>query len=267
MKQLRKNQEKLVWKKYLISFILIVFLWLGSSWIYREIHLSLWDGQSLFAWVDQMDEFKVNLVIPDQKRWLIFILPNETVVEAGFGFGKYRLNKIYSLGKLENQGGKLLMRTVQNYLGIGMDGWRVGTSTNLSRWDSFRLTWFRFFSAKGRVKTIKTVTEEIIHQEIFDEKLAAESLSVAVLNASGVDGIAGEVSRSIMNLGIEVSLIGNLDVPEKTSAIWFSKHELLNQRTMVNLKRLLKIDFTKEVDINEYRSDIVVVIGQDYTTL
>jgi len=255
--------------RYLLWFIVLAVLWLGTALAVREIKRSRWDGTSHFAWVEQEGEaVKVKLVLPEQKREVIFNIPGGTLVKAGFGFGEYRLNKIYELGELEKKGGKLLTRAVQNLLGVGVSGWRTEGKTNLSRWDRFRLGWFEQVTA-GRHRTeVNWLAEgeEAIRNQVFDETLSAEGLSAAVANATGVEGTAAAVSRLINNLGVNVVRLGNQE-PAADSTILVKDKGLLTTKTVSALAKLLDIHLIRVNDTNSMWSDIVVVIGQDYTSL
>lgn len=289
MKRLKKRSKyHKGWKSLVAGFIGFTAILVLSSWLIRGVKASQWDGKGQFGWVIQAEEIQVKIIIPNQKKLITLIIPNNTIVKVGFGFGEYRLNKVYELGKLANQAGKVLTRTIQEFLGVGIKGWQVGTKSNLSWWDRIRLKWLEtLVVSQTEVIKLKDKAawqaeqlsdgsliyrvnqawlDELIHQEIFDQEVSQEGLTVAVLNASGVDGVAGNISRLISNLGIEVRLVSNLAVQDQAEVV-ISQKSQRETRTLKKIINSLGIDTVRVGDILEQRSDIVVIIGRDYTHL
>ncbi len=271
-----------------IGFIGFTAMLILGSWLIKGVKASQWDGQDQFGWVIQTEEIRVKIIIPSQKKLVTLIIPNNTIVKVGFGFGEYRINKVYELGKLANQAGKVLTRTIQEFLGVGIKGWQVGTKSNLSWWDNFRLKWLETFAVnQTKVVELKDKPswqaeqlsdgsliyrvnqawlDELVHQEIFDQEVSQEGLTVAVLNASGVDGVANDISRLISNLGIEVRLVSNLAAQERSEVV-ISQKSQKDTKTLKKIIGSLGIDTVRVGDILEQRSDMVVIIGRDYTFL
>ena len=271
-----------------IGFIGFTAMLILGSWLIKGVKASQWDGQGQFGWVIQTEEIRVKIIIPSQKKLVTLIIPNNTIVKVGFGFGEYRINKVYELGKLANQAGKVLTRTIQEFLGVGIKGWQVGTKSNLSWWDNFRLKWLETFAVnQTKVVELKDKPswqaeqlsdgsliyrvnqawlDELVHQEIFDQEVSQEGLTVAVLNASGVDGVANDISRLISNLGIEVRLVSNLAAQERSEVVISQKGQK-DTKTLKKIIGSLGIDTVRVGDILEQRSDMVVIIGRDYTFL
>jgi len=253
-----------------IGFIGLTAALIFGSWLIRGVKASQWDGQGQFAFVIQAEEIRVKIIIPNQKKLIILIIPDNTMVKVGFGFGEYRLNKIYELGKLANQADKVLTRTVQELLGIGIKGWQVGGKSNLSWWDKIRLRWLEALTV-NQTETIELKDnaawlDELVHREIFDQEVSQEGLTVAVLNASGVDGVANNISRLISNLGIELRLVGNLANQDQSEVV-INQKNLQETKTLKKIINSLGIDRVRVGDILEQRSDIVVIIGRDYANL
>jgi len=171
---------------------------------------------------------------------------------------------------------------------VGIKGWQVGTKSNLSWWDNFRLKWLETFAVnQTKVVELKDKPswqaeqlsdgsliyrvnqvwlDELVHQEIFDQEVSQEGLTVAVLNASGVDGVANDISRLISNLGIEVRLVSNLAAQERSEVV-ISQKSQKDTKTLKKIIGSLGIDTVRVGDILEQRSDMVVIIGRDYTFL
>lgn len=273
-----------------VMFLGLIMMLVVISWLWQRAEESVWDGKSSLGIVYQVDD-RISLVtiMPEYSREVEFIIPSNTMAKVGFGFGEYQLKNVYQLGKLEGQGGKVLSRTVQELMGIGIRGWKVGKETNLSWWDRARLWWYSQLVVKKRkswdlgqdqvvfkperladgvevFRVSQVVLDELVNQQVFEERLVKEGLSLAILNATGVEGVAKDVTRLIANLGGEVRLVGNLDKQMK-SEILLGKKDLRESYTVEQLARLLEIEEIKVGEVEEYRSEVVVVVGQDYTNL
>lgn len=149
-----------------IIIIVLVFIALGLV-IYDTLTKSQWDGRNRINIVLNQDPVTVfSLSLKDQKMVLLTI-PDGTYIETINGYGFYRVESLYSLGDLVKLGGPLLAGSLQEYLGVPIDGyltiqpcqtaevrekricllerlWALMWSakqTNLSRWDLVRLWW------------------------------------------------------------------------------------------------------------------------------
>lgn len=284
----KKHKKEAGWKKLVVWFLGLTLLTLSSVWVVRGVKLSQWKGQSWFGIVEQEQSFEVKLVSLEQKKLVRLIIPLETMVRVGFGFGEYRLGKVAQLGELEKKPGLILTKTVQDLLGLPITGWKINKKSNLTWWDRVRLAWFEKFIAEEKevidlgdslawqegflgdqTKIFRVNTsflDQVLHEQVFNQKLAEEGLSVAILNASGIDGVANNVSRLVSNLGVEVRLVSNAPQQE-FSIIKVSESKLKPSMTVKNISQFLGINSIEVIDILEYRSDVVIVIGQDYTKL
>ncbi|MBU1085028.1 MAG: hypothetical protein ABIJ43_06000 [Candidatus Beckwithbacteria bacterium] len=272
-----------------IFFILLICFLVIFNFLWQRARASIWDGSSRIGIVTfEKEELDLTVMLPKQKKIVSFKLPFNTLVEAPFGFGEYQLGNIYNLGKLENEGGKLLMKTIQNNFGVFVSGFKVMGKSNLTWWDILRITWYESMVADKRkvvnlvneqvleegnladetkVLRIKTLLlDELINHELFDEKLLAEELEIAVLNASGGEGVAFNLSRLIRNIGGDVTVVSNLDVIEK-SIIQINTEQNLKSYTVEVLASIFNIKKIELVENNQFRADVMVLIGKDYLSL
>lgn len=58
-----------------------------------------------------------------QGDFTVISLPEKTYLEVNHGFGSYRLGAVWELGMMEGLKGKLLAETVQEFLGVPINGW------------------------------------------------------------------------------------------------------------------------------------------------
>lgn len=58
-----------------------------------------------------------------QGDFTVISIPEKTYLEVNRGFGSYRLGAVWDLGVMEGLKGELLAETVQEFLGVPIDGW------------------------------------------------------------------------------------------------------------------------------------------------
>jgi LytR cell envelope-related transcriptional attenuator len=271
-----------------VGFLFFLGLLIVGGVLYKEAKKSIWDGKSRLGMVKQ-DEVSIliDVLLPDQDKIMQIKIPFDLLVEVPFGYGEYQFEKIYRLGKLDNHGGELLTRSAQDLMGISIKGYQYQNQTNLTWWDKLRVRWFNFTTNKkiklslieevGLSETIlpdgsrtlssnQIMTDELVNQYLFDEKIVNEGLSIAVLNASGVANLATKAARIINNLGGEVSMVSNQDQSDQSQLLVRDK-SLLNSETINKLKDVFEIQVIKVASVEEYRADLVLVISEDYSQL
>ncbi|MEA3355548.1 MAG: LytR C-terminal domain-containing protein [Patescibacteria group bacterium] len=291
----RREQKKMASQKkksqvYLgLIFIFLICFFVLFNYLWRGVCQSVWNGKSRIGIVMIEDEeLNLKVLLPEQKKSALFKVPLNTISEVPFGFGKYKLGSIYSLGKLEREGGRLLMKTIQDNFGVFISAYKVEGESNLTWWDVLRITWYELITVDKR-KEINLINQqvleddiladgskvfkiklllldELLNHELFDEKLLTEELEIAVLNASGGEGEAFSVSRLIRNIGGDVVVVSNLDLIQK-SMIKVKNKDDLKSYTVKVLVDILNIDKVEFIENNEFRADVMVIIGKDYLSL
>jgi hypothetical protein len=274
-----------------VGFLLALFCLVGVSWLWRKAALSVWDGRSVISLVRQNEkQIVLSSYQPDGQRWIDFVIPGNVLLEVPFGYGEYQLKNVYSLGKLENRGGELLRRTVQEMMAVPVDGWTVeikeAKETNLSWWDRLRLwvveRWLARKTVKYQLKSVGALRQEklsdgsqvyrieerfldeMVNEEFFNRQISNEELAVAVVNASEVSGLAKIAARLAANLGSKVVWLGNSEVESDSSLILVAKADLKTSATVRRLKQAFKIAALQVGDVSEYRADVVIRLGKDY---
>lgn len=272
-----------------LVFLSFIFSLIFGGYLWKRAALSVWDGKSRLAVIEKdKDDLVVKVVLPNQSRMVEFIIPNTTVVKVPFSYGEYQVSKIFELGSLDNSAGKLLTRSIQNLLAINITGFNYKNESNFSWLDKLRWLKFKMFLTKqsdsynlldysglsklerkdGKeiYKPKQTLIDELVNTELFDQEIVDEGLSIAVVNGTDVIGVASLISRIVSNLGGEVRLTTNIDLKESSSII-VNKKEMGKTRTVEALSDILSISEPVVSETAEYRSNVVVVIGQDYVTL
>lgn len=109
-------------KKLFIFVFLVIFVGLGFK-IYGFWRQRIWDGQSQLNLVVQSQPTFVAALAPQEGKLTVLLIPDDTLIETIHGHGFYRLKSIFGLGQLEGQGSGLLQGSLQEFLGIPLDGY------------------------------------------------------------------------------------------------------------------------------------------------
>lgn len=118
-----KNKTKLA---ILVLLLIIGVIFIGQLYkIYVSLQNSNWDGNSKINLVILSSSVSVISYSPKDKDLKIVTMPPETYLEAADGFGKWKIESIYSLGQSESppQGIELLSKSLSEFLGVPMDGY------------------------------------------------------------------------------------------------------------------------------------------------
>ncbi len=180
----QKEQKE---KKQKINF-LVIRLWLfvicllllgGITFkVFQLVRRSLWNGRDRINFVLKGEETILASFEPNQENLSLILIPNQTLLEVCHGYGKYKVEAIPGLEKLEKREA-LLAESAQESLAVPVEGW-IGMSnvkcqmsnvkekilcemgnqifqkkiTNFSRWDLARLWW--------EIKKVKAGNVEIL---------------------------------------------------------------------------------------------------------
>ena len=116
-----KRAKKVKVKRWLTLFGLI-FLLLLSGKILLTLRRSVWK-RGRFTFVLASRPVLVFSLSPKEKSLTVVKIPQNTFVETTGGYGLYRVEAVYPLGELEGKGGSLLTSSVQEFLGVPVEGW------------------------------------------------------------------------------------------------------------------------------------------------
>jgi hypothetical protein len=164
-KQEKRRKKIFVLKILFIIFLTILVGFLGK--IYFSISRSLWDGKNQFNLALAGKPVLLLSFNPQEKSLAIISIPEGTFIEAIHGYGPCRVEALYLLGELNGKGGEIFQGSLQEYLGIPIDGYAVipnlqfsnanfakeiknllpsvllklvkGGKSNLTKWDLIRL--------------------------------------------------------------------------------------------------------------------------------
>lgn len=278
-------------KKFFPFFFLLLLLFL----VYH------WDDKHRFDLILQGRSTLVFSLIPQDRRLVTFFIPEGNLIETIHGYGPYRIESIFKLGELAGWGGELLLGSLEEFLGLPLDGYLISDEldlksneeketlkkiilkqvmetfkrkekTNLSRWSLLRLWWQL---TKVRVNKMVILSLEpsmslqeqdlIINQFFQDERLVEEDLAVAVLNATNYPGLANRGARLIVNIGGRVVAVGDWEKEPTDLTVCQLKVSKKNFKTYTvqKIKKVFDCQWQGE-DLAGYRAEVVVILGEDY---
>lgn len=130
-----KKQEKAVIKdnKFVKYILLFLILLLSIILIKFFLRTKIWNGENkVVIAIEATDEgdILVSSINPVAKEIVNIIIPQNTEVEVAGNLGKWKIGKVWDLGKKENRNGELLASTITSYFSIPVTSW--GSSEALS---------------------------------------------------------------------------------------------------------------------------------------
>lgn len=276
-KQRRVSKRKLVIGQVLV-FAIIILVAGSIAGFYGVLKKSIWDGETQITLAVASRPVSVVSFSPLGPSLVFLTFPPDAYVEVVHGYGNYLVESIYPLGELEGKGrgGDLLARSLQENLGVPLDGYLttdnlkeikalLESKTNLSRWDLWRLWWEARNVREDRVKLVKLDKpldperlERIIGQYFVDEKIRREALAIAVLNATGQPGLATKEARIIKNLGGRIVGLGDIE-NEKCQIASLQKYK--NSHTVKRLVKIFGCPWSGE-NLFGQRADLVLILGE-----
>lgn len=117
--------------------------------------------------------------------------------------------------------------------------------------------------------------DSFIRQNLSDDAITDENLTVGIFNATERAGLAAEVSRIVTNLGANVVILTTTQTPQETSRVIIKPedNELLETVTYQRLTQVFgpscikKPCQTTDSKVNSSRAQINIVLGEDYFKL
>lgn len=216
--------------------------------------------------------------------------------------GEYDIGALYKLGTYQGNGGMFARQKVQGLMRVPIPAyirvhrqknvrtdlrralwgsWKEG-STNLSlldRWVVWRRSYYRYraieseeLEREGVISTTggrMTFQEERLRQYVgsrfFDWNLGGAGVTVAVVNASGKDGLGSDVADFLNNLGMDVVMVRTAEGDQVTEqSSWQVGSQNEQQELEYVFERLLQL---QPANINEvpaeYRARVLLTVGKD----
>lgn len=152
---MRKNRRKKSifsgGSKPFVFFLALAILVLAGFFLSlkkQDFFPSFWDGKRRLNFLVIGKTIEVVSFSPIEEAGGIILLPPETYLETTHGYGNWRLSSILSLSEQENRKETLLRESLEEFLGIPLDGFLFYPS-----FLKFKAPKALFFAVLGRVRT------------------------------------------------------------------------------------------------------------------
>ncbi len=212
---------------WLIIIIILISL---SCVVYRTFRGSIWDGKNRINVALNQNPVTVLSLSPKDQKLVMLTIPSGTYIETINGYGFYKIQSIYPLGELDNKGGELLSGSLEEYLGIPIDGYlsvkpcvslevrekkicllkQLRTSlfsaqqTDLSKWDILRLWW-----GVNQIRLSKINVSDLCQNQLCEEVMLPDGSKVWQLDSDSIDKISANLfaDPQIKNEGLSIALL------------------------------------------------------------
>lgn len=290
----------------LVGIILLIFLALagfgfwkffqtGLPFSYKNvgrINVAVAGKQVALVSLDQTGNSAVVVKIPDN-----LYLPNLI-----HGYGQYPAASVYPAGEFDRKGGETLAGTLQEFLGVPVDGYYytlqnfsdlkglflspdflLGKNSNLSLWRKINLVKDLFGLRFDKIKTVDLAgfanslvladgslalslepaeVDQALSGLFGENNLQGENLRVEVINTTKMNGLAARAGRLLSNLGLTVVNLDGTADPVAKCKITAEKGTE-NSKTVARIARI----YTCTVETKENsagRAAVSVFLGQNY---
>lgn len=109
--------------------------------------------------------------------------------------------------------------------------------------------------------------KEYVGGRFFDWGVGEEDVTLAIVNASGVEGLGHDVSEFLANMGVDVVVVEGAEMESENSRVMISSGELRRALVVRVADQLLDIAEVREGKTQEYRADVVLFVGKDMLTI
>jgi len=298
---MEKSAMQLKWIKVIaLGIVVLIVSGLGI----KEIKKSQVLGNSLYRFNMVMIGSSSGITFlsfdPAEKSILSLTFPNDLAIKSRTS-GEYSISSLYKLGSYSGKGGMFARQKVQGFMRVPIPGYTVTnnkkvmsknffrlamikiilgkTDTSLSRFDavtllmrSGRYSW-RNVEEKELVRA-GVIADNTYHPErmqeyvgsrLFDWNIGSGSVTVAVINASGENGLGSDIADFLTNLGLDVVMVRSVN---SDSVIEKSEWQVGNKEIALQLgyvfEHLFGFNQARLENVpEEYRATVLIRIGGD----
>jgi hypothetical protein len=108
---------------------------------------------------------------------------------------------------------------------------------------------------------------QYVGSRLFDWGVGQAHLTVAVVNASGSDGMGNDVADFLNNLGLDVVVVRSSPETEETSVVYTPPGVEPSSTVRRTITDLFGFTRWEHREMGEYRADLLLIIGKDATNL
>ena len=240
---------------------------------------------------------------PAEKTLFAIPFPSDLVIKSRSN-GEYSISSLYKLGSYSGDGGMFARRKVQGFMRVPIPGYLVvkkdrgqvkstlmagllriiwgKTDTSLSKLDALSLMTdasaynYReismeellrasvFESLPGKTIYHSERLQQYVGTRFFDWAVGKTGTTVAVINASGVDGLGNDMADFLTNLGLDVVMVRSATNNQLETV---SQWQMVDDPALKSLPELFMSLFglpRPGIGVDpQYRADVVIHVGQD----
>jgi hypothetical protein len=293
--------KSFVWVKWVVIGVIILITCglLVRSWISSQVvgHLKY---RFNFAMIVPDTGITFVSFDPSGRSILALEFPTNLAIHSRTK-GEYAISSLYKLGSYQGEGGMFARQKIQGFMRVPIPGYMVVDSqkenvksrlkigllkiifgksqTNLSRFDAAvlyyrtnRYAW-RLINEDELIRAgvIENTTyhperlQEYVGTRLFDWGIGATGLTVAIVNASGENGLGSDLADFLSNLGLDVvmvrSVTGN-EISDTTS--WQVNDQSSATELGYIFQNLFGFNLPKIERVPaEFRSSVLILVGKD----
>ncbi|MFH2086041.1 MAG: LytR C-terminal domain-containing protein [bacterium] len=280
------------WAKW-IAWMLLIFV--ACGWVLKEWRWSQVVNQAGYRFNLAVIEPDVGVSFvsfdPTEKMILVLPFPGNLAISTRSG-GEYAVSSLYKLGNYQGQGGAFVRQKIQGFMRVPVPGYllangglRMGllrvifsqVDTSLSKFDAvilfYRLSRYSNRAVAEdelvRAGVVEDNTyhpnrlQEYVGTRLFDWGIGGEGVSVAIVNASGENGLGSDMADFLTNLGLDVVMVRSADEQREVTE-WQVESSQSAQKLSYIFQNLFAFSDPKVEHVpDEYRSTVLVKVGKD----
>ncbi len=239
---------------------------------------------------------------PAEKSILALPFPTGMTINSRSS-GEYSIASLYKLGSYQGSGGMFARQKIQGFMRVPIPGYVVSQSkqikiksliklsllkiifslkksdTSLSRFDAAMLlvstNTYRYREV-GENELVRTgiVEKNTYHPErlqdyigtrLFDWGIGNSNITVAIVNASGENGLGSDLADFLSNLGLDVVMVRSAPSNEtQDNTVWqVDKNSNVEELSYI-FQNLFGFSSPKVEEVSpEYRSMVMIKVGKD----
>lgn len=298
---MEKREKQLNWIKLIVvSVVLLILTGLG----FKEIKKSQVLGNSQYRFnmvmIGESSGITFLSFDPSEKSVLSLTFPSDLAIKSRTS-GEYSISSLYKLGSYSGKGGMFARQKVQGFMRVPIPGYVVTSSKKTMSKTSFRLAMIKsifgktdtslsrfdaaaLFLRSGRygwrnveekeLVRAGVITDNTYHPErmqeyvgsrLFDWNIGSGSITVAVINASGENGLGSDIADFLTNLGLDVVMVRSVNSDSQVEkSEWQVGNEHIAQELGYVFEHLFSFNDAKLENVpEEYRATVLVKIGKD----
>lgn len=237
---------------------------------------------------------------PSEKSIFSLAFPTNLAINSRTS-GEYSISSLYKLGSYKGEGGKFVRQKIQGFMRVPVPGYMIvrgkqvdvkslfrrgllitifgRNETSLSRFDAtlllIRSNSYAWRSIEEEELVRAGVVEgnvyhpdrlqEYVGSRLFDWGIGATAITVAIVNASGENGLGSDMADFLSNLGLDVVMVRSVSGNEilETSS-WQVNNESSALELGYIFENLFSLDKPKIENVpEEYRSKVLLRVGKD----